>query len=241
MRILVTRPLEENKSLASQLEARGHSVISSPMLTLQQTPFQAPGEKAQAVVFTSRHAVAPSASIAAIRVLPAFCIGPATAEAAAAAGFTVVAQANGDRGTLIGEIARHRPKHILFMSGADERGDIVSELAAAKVRATRSIVYRAALATTLSEAAQAALAANALDIALLFSPRSATTFAKLSHDIPGFDRGKLAIACISDAAAQAAGGNWATVHVAAAPTTNDILECAGLLCDSAAIAIKDAS
>jgi uroporphyrinogen-III synthase len=241
LRILVTRPSSENTPLANLLEGCGHTVIHSPMLTIQQTPFQSPGEKAHAVVFTSRHAVAPAASIAAVRVLPAFCIGPASADAAKAAGFTVVAQANGDRGTLIGEIARHRPKHILFMSGADERGDIVSELAAAKVRATRSIVYRAALATAFSDDARAALAAHALDIALLFSPRSASAFAKLSHDVTGFDRSKLTIACLSDAVAEAAGGNWATVHVAAAPTTKDILECAGLLCDSAREALKDAT
>jgi uroporphyrinogen-III synthase len=234
MRILMTRPLAESEALAKKLGDEGHDVIISPMLNIQPSAFQLPTEKYHTLVFTSRHAVAPTAQKPALRDLPVFCIGTATAEAATQAGFNVVADAEGDRGRLVGEIARHKPRHILFMSGADERGDIVSELAAAKVRATRCVVYRATLAAAFTEDAATALATNSIDLALLFSARSAATFAKLSHGIAGFDRSALAIACLSEAVAEAAGAGWAREHVSATLTTQGLLESAGLVCDSAA-------
>jgi uroporphyrinogen-III synthase len=235
MRILITRPIAESEALAIALSNEGHDAIISPMLIIQPSAFQVPTEKFHALVFTSRHAVALSAQKSALRDVPVFCIGTATAEAATQAGFNVVADAEGDRGRLVGEIARHKPRHILFMSGADERGDIVSELAAAKVRATRCVVYRAVLASALTEAAATALNTNSLDMALLFSARSATTFAKLSHTIAGFNRSTLSIACLSEAVAEAAGTGWASVQISATLTTQGLLESAGLVCDSAAI------
>ncbi len=234
MRILVTRPAADSSLLAQLLTDAGHVAIVSPMLEIKPAPFQMPSDKAQALVFTSRHAVAPAAAAPGALALPAFCIGPATADAATAAGFNVVAQADGSRGALVAQIAAHRPKHIVFISGADERGDIVSELAAAKVRATRCVVYRATAATSFSDAAQQLLSANQVDMALLFSARSAATFAKLVDALPGFDRSQLQLGCLSEAVQASAGGNWATVCIPPTPSLNDLLECAGLVCDSAA-------
>lgn len=187
MRLLVTRPVEDAENLKDQLEALGHQVILSPLLAIApRNDIAIPPENYQAVALTSANAVrclVDSAHLAGLRHLPVMAVGPQSAAAARAAGFTKITEAGGDG---IG-LARHiietlDPKTgpILYLSGRDTASDFTGLLESGGLTARRVIVYEAQPAVRLSP--QAAEAQGVL----LYSPRSARLWLDLArrHAVP---------------------------------------------------------
>ena len=70
------------------------------------------------------------------------------------------------------------------------------------------------------------LAAAEANVALIHSPRAGKRFAELVDSRSG-----IAIAAISDAAAEAVGGGWRTVVTAVRPTDEALLALAASLCE----------
>ncbi len=239
MQVLLTRPLAQSRAMAEILALCDHKAIISPLLHIVPLAWDFPEAQIDALVLTSQNAV-PQQHLDALKNIPAYCIGAASAEAARAAGLAVAGDANGDRAALVTLLAAHKPQRALFLSGHTERADLIAELAAVGVPTLKRTVYRAD-ATALSALAIDAISENKIDWALLFSPRSAALFASHCNALTALQKNRLRLACLSSAVAEACGADWAHVTIAAQPSTAHLLAAAGLLCDRAATYVRSLS
>lgn len=235
-RVLVTRPAADSARLAARLRAAGHTVCESPLLEVVPVAWTLPDPLPEAIMFTSRQAPAALGDVPAVlRDVPVFPVGPGTAAAARAAGFTDVrADGDGDQRRLVEQVAASGSRSVLFLSGAEVRGDPVGALGALGITAERRVVYEAHLAETFSPEAGAALTGNALDWVLLFSPRTARRFRQLYEALGGARPGilrpdTLRLGCMSAAVARPVrDGGWQSVVIAEAATEAALLAATAL-------------
>lgn len=231
-RVLVTRPAADSARLAARLRAAGHTVCESPLLQVVPVAWGLPPSLPEAIMFTSRQAPAALGDVpAALRDRPVYPVGPGTARAARAAGFTDVRDdAGGDQRRLVEQVAASGFRSVLFLSGVEVRGDPVGALAAAGVTVDRRVVYEARLAEAFSDAAGAALRAGALDWVLLFSPRTARRFRQLHAALGAAHPEALRLGCMSAAVAlPVRDGGWRAVVIAEAATEEALLAATGLV------------
>ena len=233
MRVLLTRPEAQSRPLAQRLAAAGVDSLIEPLLDLAPVPdARLDLNGVQAVLATSANGVRALASATARRDIAVFAVGPATAEAAAAAGFTQVSTAGGDVEALAELVtARLDPRAgaLVHVAGTAVAGDLAGSLTAQGFSVTRAVLYDARPATRLGPATVAALRDGLLDGALFFSPRTAQTFANLvqNSDLDA-TCARLAAFCLSPAVADALGGlAFRHVRVAQRPETDALL---ALLC-----------
>lgn len=228
MRILVTRPREQARELARELQRRGHDVLIEPLLTIEALSPPTPDpEGIQAVLLTSANAA--HALRGQLLRLPVYAVGRASAQAARAAGCAQVHEAEGDAERLARlVIERRRPVDgaLLHPSGEEVREELAETLAAHGFEVRRHVVYRARAATTFSPALEAVLRQRALDAVLFFSPRTASIFVALakSHGLGGVLGASEAL-CLSENVAIACRAlDWRRVLVAQRPERAAILE-----------------
>jgi uroporphyrinogen III methyltransferase/synthase len=160
-RVLVTRPAEQAGPLAAALRRAGAEAVCVPMLRL--LPAADPGPldaalarlpgydgllftSANAVHFTARRAAELGRRLAA-GAPPAWCVGPATAEAARAAGLEVAGgpEAQRDAEGLAAELARRLPlagRRFLFPCAEGARAALPQALRAAGAEVERATAYR---------------------------------------------------------------------------------------------------
>jgi uroporphyrinogen-III synthase len=148
-----------------------------------------------------------------LRGLKAYAVGEATAEAAREAGFDIAATGDAGVGRLLASI--EPGLKLLHLCGADRR-----EPVGARQRITTVEVYRA-VALERPDLSQAIGS-----VAMVHSPRAGRRFAELTDD-----RGTIAVAAISQAAADSVGGGWRIVEVAEQPSDDAVLALAARLCD----------
>ncbi len=233
MRVLLTRPEAQSRPLAQRLAAAGVDSLIEPLLDLAPVPdTRLALDGVQAVLATSANGVRALAGATLQRDIAVFAVGPATAEAAAAAGFTRVSTAGGDVVALAELVsARLDPRAgpLVHVAGTAVAGDLAGSLTAQGFSVTRAVLYDARPATRLGPATVAALREGLLDGVLFFSPRTAQTFASLVEN-DGLDAtcAGLAAFCLSPAVADALGGlAFRHVRVAQRPETDALL---ALLC-----------
>ena len=185
MRVLVTRPEDDARSLVAALEARGHEALVAPMLIIAPAPgVEAPLDLGgvQALVFTSANGVRVFARLSETRGLPVFAVGDASAAAARDAGFARVESAGGDIEDLARLIVmRLAPGDGALYQAAASRlaGDLKGAIEAAGFTLRREVLYQATPVAELGAALRRELADGGLDAASFFSPRSAETFVSL--------------------------------------------------------------
>ena len=227
MRLLVTRPAAEGQALAAELEARGHSVICAPVIDIAMKPDAAPDlTDVKGLAFTSANGVLAFQPFAApARHLPAYGVGPQTAAALSAAGFSNVHIAGGDVTSLARTITDDCPEGpVLHISGRDQAGDLAATLKAAGCEARRAVLYEARAATELPPAALTALRDNALDGVILYSKRSAEIFYRLAG-AANLDASLPQAFCLSAGVAEIARAAGAQTHVAEFPDDAHIYAC----------------
>ncbi len=237
MRLLLTRPLADSGPLRERLEGLGHECLIEPLLDVRfnlDPVLDAGG--AQALLFTSANGVRalearsgfPVIEDRAVTALPALAVGAATAEAAREAGFTDVRAACGDVDKLADLVVSSlRPKDgaLLHAAGTKAAGNLAGRVTAAGFVYRRAVLYEAGAAEKLSGAAVTALAAGNLNGVLLFSPRTAKTFAALvqSAGLSGAAE-TLTAFCLSENVRRALGDlPGMTVKVAETPDTGALL------------------
>ena len=229
MRILLTRPREESEALAAALRTLGHDALIAPLMDV--TIAEGPSlnlEPCQGVLATSANGVRALAQRTSRRDLTVYAVGPQTAEAARRAGFTVVRASDGDALALAEAVASWAMPDtgaLLHAAGAETTGRLRQWLQAKGFAVTTEILYQAKRVEKLPQNAADALANDALDGVMLFSPRSARIFAELvTADGLASHCTKLACFCISAATATEAGSlPFASVKVAGAPNQDAIL------------------
>lgn len=201
--ILLTRPRADAEGFAANLKKQGVTarIVISPIVEIVPMPNQsalmAEVSGASGVIFTSRNAVAVAPEGAG---QSAWCVGPATAEAARAKGWSAVA-AKGDADQLVARILADAPKGpLIHLCGAVTRGAVAQRLTAAGLNTREIVVYRQE-ARGLSEPALRILSQKSPVIVPLFSPRAAALFgAQGPFDAP------LTVVTMSEAVKEALGG-----------------------------------
>mgnify|MGYP003706158133 CR=1 FL=1 len=217
-------------TLIAELERRGVEVFTSPMLTiaLKRVP-ELSLEGIQGIIFTSANGVRAFSKASMRRDLPVFAVGERTATVAREAQFIDVESANGDVDSLVQVVmARCIPEAGAFLhpAGSAVAGDLAGQLGAAGFAVRRAEIYESRPATALTGEVQTALADHELDVALFYSPRSASTFVTLVKGV-GLEKAceSLEVLCLSKAVAEAADPiMWRRVMVAPRPTQDALLE-----------------
>jgi uroporphyrinogen-III synthase len=230
VRLLVTRPREDSETFAAALKLRGHEAVIAPLLNLRfETTAPIAFDRVQGIIATSANGIRSFAARSSERNLAVYVVGPQTAETARVAGFANVVSAHGDSAALaakISECADPTGGKLLHVAGADMAGQIRETLEAIGFQVDTVVLYTAVPVETLPAAADAQLRSDALDGVLLFSPRSASTFAALvmRADLPSHCE-KLTAFCISTATAAALSPlRFARVSVAASPNQGAMLD-----------------
>jgi uroporphyrinogen-III synthase len=176
--LLMTRPPDAARRFAEALpeELRARlTILFSPLLDIRATGRRVEFSGVRGLIFTSANGVA---AADAPRDLPAFCVGEATAAAAARAGYMAHA-CGGTADALVEHLLTTRPDApLLHLRGAHARGDVSARLSTGGLPCSEQVVYEQAL-LPLTDAARTALLAQAPVIVPLFSPRSAAHFSNL--------------------------------------------------------------
>ena len=210
--VLVLRPEPGASATVASARSMGLDAVSRPLFEVQPVAWEAPELTAfDGLLLTSANALRHGGEqLERLRGLKVYAVGEATARAAHDAGFD--AAATGDAGVerLLASI--EPDLRLLHLCGADRRE-------AGHVRQTivRIVSYR-------SEAVDAGKLPEA-DVVLVHSPRAGARLAEVAHD-----RSSMAVAAISQEAADEVGGGWHAVEVAHAPTDDALLALAARLC-----------
>ncbi len=228
MRALITRPIEDAKPLADALAERGIEVLIEPLLEVTALDdAEIDLDDVQALLFTSANGVRAFAGLNARRDLKTFTVGDGSAEAARRAGFTQVESAKGDVEALVTLVVdRLKPEDgILFhAAGTVTAGDLKAQLEGLGYRVRRAQLYDAKIATTLSNETRANLTLGGLDAVLLFSPRTARTFADLWRAAGAPSLAGIQALCLSAAVVREIDTlGWAGVEIAERPDLPSML------------------
>ena len=231
MRVLVTRPLEDANETAALLTARGHEAVVAPLLRVNYHDGHALHlEGVQAILATSANGVRALARRTSLRDFPVFAIGSQTAEAARAAGFADVRDADGNAQTLSkAVIAWASPKDgvLLHVAGAEAEGRLAELLATAGFTVRSEILYDVPAVAEFPGAVRDRIAAGMLDAVLLFSARSSEAFAACMAKA-GLSCEALTAVCISEAAAKPLLAlAFREIRIAPRPNQASLLDCLG--------------
>lgn len=229
MRLLLTRPEAESRSLRDRLQAMGHAVDTAPMLAIRQKHDVALDlADVRALLFTSANGVRAFADATSRRDFMVYAVGPASALAAKAAGFSQVEAAGGDV-DLLAQMVRARHSRaagtLLHAAGSARAGDLQAMLQQDGYDVRRVVLYDAETAIQLPPAVAARFAAKEYDGVLFFSPRTAATFVNLTQAAGIAGGAAVATAwCLSDnVAREAAVLPWRDVKVAQSPGEADLV------------------
>jgi uroporphyrinogen-III synthase len=192
-RIWVTRTEPQAEATARRLRDLGHDPVVAPVLQtrpIAEAAIDLTG--VGALAFTSANGVAAFAALSAVRDLPVFTTGDATAAAAKDSGFRDVRSAGGDVLALADVIAQApRPAGLLYPGALEPAADLVGLLA------QRGVAARAVAVYATVETALAAVPRD-VDLVLIHSPRAGRVVARL---LAGADAARLTVLAISPAAA----------------------------------------
>ncbi|WP_051013884.1 uroporphyrinogen-III synthase [Pararhodospirillum photometricum] len=239
MRALITRPRDDAERVALPLRERGIDIVFEPLLVIhvrgsdrrpfwRRDPLKSDLAKAQGLIFSSANGVRAFAAASKERRLPVYAVGDLTARVAREVGFTQVHSAEGDvvaLGEMIRRLAQPSRGPLVHAAGSKVAGDLPGALAPAGFEIRRHVLYEALPARALSPETVRAFQAGTLDAVLLFSPRTAATFATLVRDagLTGV-LSKVTVYALSPAVAQALGDlSFHAVRVAAEPTQESLL------------------
>jgi uroporphyrinogen-III synthase len=226
---LVTRPREDAAPLAQALIRRGYAVLIEPMLDIVLRGGVAlPLDTVQGLLATSANGVRALAANNAPRDLPLWAVGDATARCALALGFRTVESAAGDIDDLAGLVCRRldpRGGALLHATASKRAGDLARRLTTVGFTVRRVELYEARAASEASPALLRALDEESLDLALFFSPRTASTFATLICAAGRQEAGhRLDAYALSGAVARAlAAMPWRRLRVAERPDQESLL------------------
>ncbi|BBB10185.1 uroporphyrinogen-III synthase [Sphingopyxis sp. EG6] len=218
--LVVTRPEPGNSATIGRAAALGLDARAMPLFAAHPIDWALPAPtNYDALLLTSAQAVRlAGVQLAELAALPVHAVGEATANAARAAGLTVVQTGTADGQALLDAMASEKIGRILWLCGR-ERSEFDPRGALLDPRAC----YGVEPAEPPGDWAEVIAAPAVL---LAHSARAARRIG----DLVGASRGHLALVAISPAVAAAAGAGWAEQVAAAAPTDAAMLALAHALC-----------
>lgn len=189
--IVITRPRQDAKKLASALTKKGFHHIIEPILSIRtlygnaESLEHAMENKPQAILATSKHAISAFAAMTEIRAIPLVTVGQATAKHAMGLGFHNVVFANGSAASLVAYVAaNYSPENgaLLYIRGRDISMDIGFILSQDKYSVDSVMVYEAKKTRKLSAQLCKAVMENKVDSVAFFSQNTAKVYAKLAME-----------------------------------------------------------
>lgn len=231
--VLNTRPLADAREISDRLNALGFNVISEPLLQISFHDRAAPSlEGVQALVFTSRNGVRAYTRSVAARDLPVFAVGDGTADFARSEGFGCVRSAAGNVESLVSlivDVASPNDGRLLHVAGTISAGEMSVRLREFGFDLVREVMYESRMSERLSTRTIENFKAGEIDDIVLFSPRTARTFAKLFNEAGLQDCGpSLTLYCLSEAVVEGVKEYpWGKLLIAAEPNLGALLELFG--------------
>jgi uroporphyrinogen-III synthase len=209
--LVILRPEPGASRTAAKAQALGLDVRLAPLFTIVPVPWTAPDPaEFDALVLTSANAVRHGGEeLDKLRGLPVHAVGQATAALARAAGFRIASV--GDGGS--GQMMLPAGQRLLHLAGRDHVG-------AGAMRVIAVYEARAVDSPPGIEQLRDCVVA-------VHSPRAGRRLAELVTE-----RGRIAIAAISPAAAQACRTGWHQLRAADAPNDAVLLALAARLCET---------
>ena len=218
-RLAVLRP-EPGASLtaARATDAGFDDVVTVPLFKVRPTDWTAPDpERFDAILMTSANAARHGGEeLRKLRALPVHAVGEATASAARAAGLMVDEVGEGGIDDLLARLPDG--VRLLHLAGRHRRFPEDTSQTIVPVTVYTSIARESPRGFDFVEGA----------IALVHSPRAGARLFELA-DRDGLDRGRIAVAAISEEAGAACGDGWERRVVAGAPNDRDLLRAAKTL------------
>ena len=218
--IAVLRPEPGNRVTAAAIEAQGRKAIRMPLFEVRPLAWTSPDPgRFDALILTSANAIRHGGTgLFPLQGLPVYAVGRVTADAAHRTGFLVVRAGSEGAVALLERAEAEGVQRALHLGGRERTlhaGGIIAE----------------AISVYASEAIKPE-APGRLDgaVALVQSARAAGRLAEVV-DAAGLERGRIAIAALSERAAAAAGEGWERVRVAPTTESEALLETAIALAD----------
>lgn len=218
--VAVLRPEPGNRITAEALARHGLATLRLPLFAVRPLDWHAPDPaRFDALILTSANAVRHGGpNLAALKALPVWAVGDATAKAAEQAGFHVTGIGKTDGATLLEQAKRSGVRAALHLAAREhtlEQAGIVTAL----------IPVYTSDALPIAPDQVARLAGS---VALIQSTRAGVRLAEL---VAQEDRAAIAVAAISAKAAAALGDGWRQVETAATPDTTALIDLAARLAD----------
>lgn len=230
MHLIVTRPETDAAEMAGRIEAMGHRVSLAPLLDMRPTGVRLDFAGVQAIVATSRNALralADGPQLGAVKRLPIFVVGPASAEFARDIGFTTARAGTGGGRQLLPLIEATCTTGggpLLYLSGDAVAFDMGAALGGAGYEVRHQVVYEAVEAASLPGSVVSAIQGGEVAGVIVMSARTAKVFMRLAREAgAGSEAERLAYLCISQSVADALGEPKPRILVADRPTSEEML------------------
>ena len=222
MRVLLTRAEEDAGRSARFLAKLGVESVIAPVIETRDGAEPPPEGAFDGLIVTSAKAASRLERLDAAQLaLPVFAVGPRTARALGAHGATRVHTSAGDAQALIRDIPRilPPPARLLHIAGRDRKSEPALSLRGQGYDVSIWTAYAAEALERLPEPARRALAGNAVDAALHYSPRSAKLLLELTGkaDLQSEFAGLFHVAISPDVAAVLRDAGFARVGIAPEP------------------------
>lgn len=209
--VLITRPIDQARRLASALPNSVQPVIS-PLLSIEALPFEDTTSPETVFIFTSQNGVKAFSSEHDAGGRLALCVGQSTTRVARVCGFDARMLAR-TAGELVDEIAKKAPAgQMMHIRGEHSRGDVASRLRQQGFDTGEMVAYRQKALDLNDEARQVLIEGRCL--VPLFSPRTARLFAEACPEAPAAE-----LLCLSENVSEAVrSGSYSSVDVVETPS-----------------------
>lgn len=214
--LLVLRPEPGNAETMARTKTRGLNAFSFPLFVAEPIAWAAPPtDQFDEVLLTSANAIRLAGDgLQALKGLPAYCVGEATADVARNAGFTIAKVGQSGVNELLASVGE---KRLIHLCGEDRIAPKPSVTAITPLPCYRMV------APPVQSKLLEALAQN--PIALLHSPRAARHFSALV-DASTTPRSAISLYTLSHAIADAVGEGWEDVAISPHPRDEEALQAA---------------
>ena len=217
--LVIVRPEPGASATAEAARKLGLEAIVLPLFTVRPLQWEPPDAGIfDAILFTSANAVRHGGpGLGPLRILPAHCVGEATAESVRESGFEVAKVGEGRVDGLLQSLPDDL--RLLHLCGFDRR-----EPKGPRQAITVVPVYRAE-----ESPVPAGFGEIEGSVVALHSPRAGNRVGRVVDQL-GLRRDRIALAGISPEAVEAAGTGWLTVKSAREPNDTALLAIAAELC-----------
>jgi len=191
MRLLLTRPEPDAERTALTLRARGHLVLTAPLLKIEPIAVALGERPCAGLLMTSASAarmMAVHPDLPGLLSHPVFAVGAHTAAMARSAGFADVISADGDASDLARLVGRRfagSSAKLLYLRGEDTARDLAGALIRDGLDIESVAIYQAKAVQRFPAPAEEALRAGTIDGVLHFSRRTAQAYLACADALGG--------------------------------------------------------